>query len=144
MITYSDNISVDNYNEIRKSVGWNMITSDTAKIGLNNSICFVALDSRKPIALARIINNGGNISCIYDVIVLPKYQKKGIGTELMNRVIDYIRNHLKDDEKHLVCLTATKDKEGFYKRFGFRERPKYSSGAGMYQWIKRAPKLIKN
>ena len=35
----------------------------------------------------------------------------------------------------MVSLKAAKNKEGFYKKFGFIERPNEDFGPGMHQWI---------
>lgn len=140
MISYSTKISVYHYNELRKSVGWTIVKPERAERGINNSVCFVAEDDGLPVGLTRLITDGGYVSCIFDVIVNPSYQNQGIGTGLLKRVIDYIMNNLEENENQMVCLFAAKGKEGFYKRFGFEERPNEVSGAGMSQWIYKLTK----
>jgi GNAT superfamily N-acetyltransferase len=137
MITYSDQISVEEYNALRNSVGWKEIKPERAKRGINNSVCFVAAEGEKPVGLARLISDGGYVSAIFDVIVNPDYQKQGIGTELMKRVMRYIADDLGENENQMICLLAAKGKEDFYKRFGFEERPNDNTGAGMSQWVKK-------
>lgn len=142
MITFGDNISVEHYNELRESVGWNAIKPHRAEIGLSNSVCFIAEDEGKAIGMARLITDGGYVSCIFDVIVHPEYQKRGIGTQLLKNVMDYIWEHLEEDETQVICLFAKKGKENFYSKFGFEERPNEISGAGMSQRIKKVSNLI--
>lgn len=137
MITYKNDISVDDYNYLRNAVGWNKIKPEKAEIGLMNSICFVAQDGEKVVGLARLISDGGYVSAIYDVIVDTVYQKQGIGTILMTQVMDYIKDQLGDGENQMIGLFAAKGKEEFYKKFGFLERPNENLGAGMTQWVKK-------
>lgn len=138
MITFTNSITVEDYNTLRKSVGWNIIKPVRAQKGINNSVSFVAEDSGRAIGLARLISDGGYVSAIYDVIVLPEYQGQGIGKALMKQVMEYIMNDLEEGENQMICLFAAKGKETFYKQFGFEERPNEKSGAGMTQWVKKA------
>jgi GNAT superfamily N-acetyltransferase len=85
--------------------------------------------------MARVISDGAYIAYIADVLVLPEYQGRGIGRELMNRVMLYIKGNAVAGEKVYVNLMAAKGKEGFYKRFGFIERPSEQHGAGMNLWL---------
>lgn len=137
MIIYEDYISVEDYNRLRDSVGWNKIKPERAEVGLKNSICFAAYDDETAIGLARIITDGGYVTAIYDVIVHPDYQKQGIGKDLMNLVMEYIGNTLDVGENQMICLFSAKGKEAFYKKFGFQERPNEELGAGMTQWVKK-------
>ena len=77
----------------------------------------------------------GYVVYIADVIVRPDFQGKGIGRELMNYAMNYIKSKLKPGWRIMVNLQAAKDKEGFYKKFGFIERPNEDFGPGMHQWI---------
>ena len=91
-ITYVNNISVEDYNALRKSVNWINVTEKRASIALKNSfyLC-VAMSDNKPIGMARIVSDGGYTYFITDVIVNPDYQGHHIGTELIKRVLDYIK-----------------------------------------------------
>jgi ribosomal protein S18 acetylase RimI-like enzyme len=137
LITFTNQISVEDYNNLRKSVGWNKIKPERAQKGINNSVCFVAADGGKTVGLARLISDGGYVSAIYDVIILPEYQGQGIGKSLMINVMEYIMSDLEEGENQMICLFAAKGKETFYKKFGFLERPNDQLGAGMTQWVKK-------
>ena len=59
---------------------------------------------------------------IYDVGVLPSYQRRGVGVAIMERLIAYV----KDKEFASIGLWAWNDNPAtlpFYKRFGFIEEP---------------------
>ncbi len=57
---------------------------------------------------------------IYDVIVHPDYQKKGIGTILMNEVFKYIQSN-NISTVHLFYVTDNIGVDKFYEKFGFEK-----------------------
>lgn len=59
---------------------------------------------------------------IHDVMVMPEYQNKKIGTSIMNKLIEKIETIKKENPGVRVYLGSSKGKEDFYKRFGFIER----------------------
>lgn len=136
MIDYFHTISVEEYNMLRKSAGWKEIQSEQAQTGLDHSSYLVtAVDGEKTVGLARLVSDGGYIAVIVDVIVLPEYQRQGIGKSLVQKVLDYIKDNLEDGQSVLVNLMAAKGKEPFYSQFGFEKRPTEDLGCGMTQWI---------
>lgn len=66
---------------------------------------------------------------IQDVIVLPAYQQQGIGTQMMDRVMDYIRAHASHNT--IIGLMAACGKELFYEKYDFTRRLTDHLGAGM-------------
>lgn len=132
---FTDDISLDRYNFIRRSVGWREVDKRLAVIGLQNSKKFVAEIDGQAVGMVRIVTDGGYIAVIVDMIVLPEYQGQGIGKVLMQRVMDYLNNKVQDGERIYVSLTAAEGKENFYKPFGFMELPTEGFGAGMSQYI---------
>lgn len=137
-IVYTNNISVDNYNALRKAVSWIKITEKRASIAINNSLylCVAECDG-KPVGMARIVSDGGYTYFITDVIVLPSYQGYHIGTALISRAIDYIRKDVLDGETVMISLMAAYGRESFYERFGFHTRPYGNHGPGMSMWVSR-------
>ena len=76
-------------------------------------------------------------SFIVDVIVLPEYQRKGIGKTMMGKIMEYIHSQLKDGYCIQVDLMSAKGKERFYEGFDFIKRPDDNFGCGMTQRIKK-------
>ena len=76
---------------------------------------------------------GDTICFIYlhDIMVLPEYQSRGIGTMIMNKLLDRIKEIKRENPNLRVYLGASKSKENFYKKFGFVERADADLGAGM-------------
>lgn len=137
-ISYVNNISVEDYNALRKSVNWINVTEKRASIALKNSfyVC-VAVSEGKPVGMARIVSDGGYTYFITDVIVNPDYQGRHIGVELIKRVLDYIKKDVMDGETVMVSLMAAYERESFYERFGFHTRPFGNHGSGMSMWVSR-------
>lgn len=137
-ITYKNNISAEQFNALRVSAGWKVIHSDLAQKGLDNTAYIIAAcDNDLPVGMARVITDYGYTVIITDVVVLPEYQRKGIGREIMARIMAYIDQSIAPDQAKLINLMSAKGKEGFYKKFGFQERPNDTLGCGMTQWIEK-------
>jgi len=73
-----------------------------------------AWDGKRLIGSCRMLSDGICYGAIFDVAVLPEYQKKGIGKGLMNLLI-------KGEELMTIHLTSTFGNEDFYKKLGFKK-----------------------
>jgi GNAT superfamily N-acetyltransferase len=76
-----------------------------------------AYDGDVLIGAARAISDGDQHAAIYDVVLLPEYQKHGIGRQLMKSLLDQLSNI------EAIILYAVPGKEGFYQQFGFGKMP---------------------
>ena len=77
-IEYQNHITVEEYNTLRQSVGWNRIEAEQAQTGLSNSTYQVkAVHGEEVVGMARLISDGGYVVLIAEVIVRPDYQGKG-------------------------------------------------------------------
>ncbi len=78
----------------------------------------VAEDGGKIIGLAGCIESWMDYSVyqIFWVNVLPEHQMKGIGTELVNKLMRKIKKHA---EAQFILIST--DKPEFYMKLGFRE-----------------------
>ena len=131
-ITYTNTLTPVEYNTLRAAVGWQVIEDSLAARGLGNTAYLVcARDGEKAIGMARIITDYGYIVHIADVIVLPDYQGKGLGREIMSRIMAYINDNIAPGEYKIVSLMSAKGKEPFYEKFGLNRRPTDDLGCGM-------------
>ena len=133
MITVKENVkNIEEFNYLYDAVGWGAYEKEITKQALDNTYYSVSIyDNDKIIGYGRLIGDTICFMYIHDVMVLPVYQSKKIGTMIMNKLLEEI-NHIK--EKHpdvLVYLGASKNKEAFYEKFGFITREKANLGAGM-------------
>lgn len=80
----------------------------------NSGVCCFAWADGKIIGAGRAITDRVRYAVIFDMVVLPEYQGRGIGTRIMDFLIDRT-------EAPNVLLHAVPGKEAFYRRFGFRK-----------------------
>lgn len=137
-ITYTNNITVEDYNALRHAVDWIRVADKRATIALKHSfyLC-VAICEDRPVGMVRIVSDGGYTYFITDVIVRPEYQGYHIGSELIRRALDYIEKDVMDGETVMVSLMAAYQRDSFYHRFGFHSRPFGNHGSGMSMWVSR-------
>lgn len=137
-IVYTNTISVEDYNALRVSAGWSEINPEQAQAGLiGNTLLVAAKDGDKMVGVARLVWDGGYAALIKDVLVLPECQGMGIGTAMMEQILDYLKSQMKPGWKVAVDIMTAIRKEGFYEKFGFVSRPRDNRGAGMELWIRK-------
>jgi len=76
-------------------------------------VALAAFDGGRLIGMARALCDGQYQAAIYDVVLLPEYQGRGIGREIMRRLRDLlpVKN---------VMLYSVPGREGFYAKCGYR------------------------
>ncbi len=127
-------ITVNEFIEMRDSVGWGYPEKNTLLKGLSNSLFSVCAEHKdKIVGYGRIIGDGAFTLYIQDIMVKPAYQRSGLGTAIMTEIMTHIRDTYASGT--MVCLMSAKGKEKFYKKFNFIERPNEHYGAGMIQFL---------
>lgn len=122
--------SAEEYNRLRQRVGWDGYDPGVIARALPQTLYGVcAILDGNIIGMARVIGDGGLVYYIQDVIVDPNYQRQGIGTQMMDRVMAYIGDHAAQNS--IIGLMAAHGKESFYERYGFVRRPIDRLGCGM-------------
>ena len=136
MIEYGDEITAEEYMELRKMVGWMEFPLEEAQAGLDNAYMVISVrDEGRAIGVLRLLWDGGYIAFISDVIVALEYQGQGIGRKMVEACIERVKADMKPGYKVKINLMAAKGKEPFYEKFGFSQRPTETNGAGMDQWF---------
>jgi predicted N-acetyltransferase YhbS len=129
--------TVKELTELRRLAGWGIPEAEALKLGLDNSLYGIcAFIGEDIVGTARIIGDRSTCFYIQDVIVHPKYQRRGIGLSMMGKLMEYISKSACDGA--VVGLMSAKGKEQFYERFGFWTRPNDHFGHGMMQFWKKA------
>lgn len=102
------------------AVGWatenktTQVMIDNFNIGfINSTFVFSAWVEERLVGCVRVLSDLHFRSIIYDLAVLPEFQNKGIGKELVQRCI----NACKGSE----WLVQTDKAKGFYEKIGFKE-----------------------
>ena len=80
---------------------------------VNSSLVCFAYDDNRLIGASRAITDGEYHGFIYDVAVLPEYQKRGIGRRMLDELLARL-------PVWRVMLVADESVQGFYRGFGFQ------------------------
>ena len=133
MISIKENVnSIEEFNYLYDAIGWGSYDKKVSEKSLANTMYSVSVyDDDKIIGYGRIIGDGICFLYIHDVMVIPKYQNKKIGSQIMNKLLEKV-NQIKIENPYVrVYLGASKGKEKFYERFGFITREDANLGSGM-------------
>ena len=79
----------------------------------NSGVRCFAWDGSELVGAGRAISDGVRYAVIFDVVLLPEYQRKGIGKKIMTFLVE--RSNVAN-----VLLHAVPGKEKFYEKLGFR------------------------
>ena len=136
MIRYVDQITAEEYMNLRKMVGWVQFPLEEAQACIDNAYMVQCVrDDDKAIGVVRLLWDGGYIAFLSDVIVDPEYQGQGIGRKLVEACINRLKKDMKPGYKVKLTLNSAKGKEPFYAKLGFVERPNEDAGPAMDQWF---------
>ena len=113
-----DHFQLDEIVNLYESVGWTNYLErvDTLQEAYANSLCVLgAYDSENLVGILRAVGDGKTIVFIQDILVLPEYQRQGIGSKLLQAVMERYR-----DVYQMELLTDDTEKtKAFYRSAGF-------------------------
>ena len=133
MIRYIEHVpSAKEFNYLTDSVGWGTRKNNIIDEALRNTLYSLCVyDDDKLIGYGRIMGDKTIFLYIQDVMVIPEYQNKHIGTGIVKNLLEQINTYKKINPDIRTYLGASKGKESFYKKFGFISRPNEDLGSGM-------------
>ena len=133
MIKYIERTpSAEEFNYLTSSVKWGTRKNNIIEEALKNTLYSLCVyDDSKLIGYGRIIGDKTIFLYIQDIMVIPKYQNKHIGTAIMENLLKQINIYKKINPNIRTYLGASKGKESFYEKFGFISRPNEELGSGM-------------
>ena len=133
-ITKETSVSIDDVLHLYQAVGWTNYTNQPQMLeqSLAHSLAiYVARDGEKIVGLVRLVGDGFSSVFVQDLIVLPSYQRQGIGSDLMKEALgDY-----KDAYQVQLVTDQTEKTLGFYRSLGFETLSTYDC-TGMI-WVDR-------
>ena len=125
-------ITANDFNYLTEKVGWGIRDINIVEEALKNTLYSVTIyDDNKIIGYGRLIGDKTIFLYIQDVMVIPEYQNKKIGTKIMNLLIDKVNEYKKINPNIRTYLGASKGKEKFYEKFGYKTRSSVDLGEGM-------------
>ena len=117
-ITKETSVSLDDVLHLYQAVGWTNYTNQPQMLAqaLTHSLAiYLARDGEKIVGLVRLIGDGFSSVFVQDLIVLPTYQRQGIGSTLMKQALsDY-----KDTYQIQLATEESEKTLGFYRSLGF-------------------------
>lgn len=97
----------------------------------NNLFDVIAVCNDEVIGMGRLVGDGVMYWYLQEIIVLPEFQGKGIGTRIVDRLLEYIKDNTTPGTFVSIGLTAATGKDTFYEKFGF------SKSLGMTKYLER-------
>ena len=71
----------------------------------------------------RLVGDGAMYWYLQEIIILPQFQRKGIGTMIVNHLVDYARENSTTGKFTTIGGVSAKGKEPFYEKIGFEVIP---------------------
>ena len=102
------------------SVGWTAYTDHPELLlkGFENSmLTLAAYEGEQLLGIIRTVGDGHTIVFVQDILVFPEYQRKGVGSALLQAILDRY-SHVRQIE---LATDNTPKTIAFYKSMGFRE-----------------------
>ena len=132
VLSEDKNIPVSKLNELFQKIGWERNPQTWPLVLEKSSFVISAWASNELIGFGRIMEDG--VMCMfYDIGVDPSFQKRGVGTKIMEKLISKVKN------KHYVSIGLFTWEENpsnisFYEKFGFE---KVGTGMELVKYMKR-------
>ena len=127
-------VKLEDVLHLYQAAGWTNYTNQPQMLeqALSHSlVIYLALDGDAVVGLIRLVGDGFSSVFVQDLIVLPSYQRQGIGRSLMKEALeDY-----KDAYQVQLVTEQTEKNLGFYRFMGFEILSTYDC-TGMI-WINR-------
>jgi aralkylamine N-acetyltransferase len=134
-ISFSTDREIDLYEleELCDAVGWSRRPIKKVKKAIEHSFCVVSMyhthnDFKRLIGFARATSDHAFNATLWDVVIHPDYQSKGLGKKLVDRVIMELRSA----DISNVTLFADPHVVDFYRRLGFVQDPEGIKGMFWY------------
>ncbi len=110
------------------SVGWERTYKRVCENKKHSTFSVSLYIDKEIVGMGRVVGDGAYFT-IYDIVVDKNYQGLGLGSIVMHEIVDWYKS-IQDDDTFLY-VNASKNRERFYEKFGFRSRPNEDVGAGM-------------
>ena len=114
-----------NYNKeeilgLYTAAGWIAYTENPAALrqGFKHSLLVLAAyEENRLLGIIRAVGDGATIVFVQDILVYPEYRRKGVGTALLQAVLDRYQ-HVRQIE---LVTDNSEETVAFYRSMGFRD-----------------------
>ena len=116
-----DNIlKAEDFVRLRIETGFAEVPVDHARKALQNGLINVsAIYNGELVGMGRLVGDGAMYWYLQEIIILPQFQRKGIGTMIVNHLVDYAKANSMTGKFTTVGGVSAKGKEPFYEKMGF-------------------------
>jgi ribosomal protein S18 acetylase RimI-like enzyme len=122
----------DEFIALRATAGLSPRTPEAARLGLPRSLFAVCVRvEQELIGMGRVVGDGGCSFQIVDIAVHPDYQRQGLGTRIMQALMQYIRESAPNSAH--VSLLADGGAQALYRKFGFELTAPDSVGMALHR-----------
>ena len=111
-------VKLEDILHLYQAVGWTNYTHQPQMLeqALSHSlVIYLALDGDAVVGLIRLVGDGFSSVFVQDLIVLPSYQRQGIGSSLMKEALE----NFKEAYQVQLVTEETEKNVGFYRSMGF-------------------------
>ncbi|MDD4412981.1 MAG: GNAT family N-acetyltransferase [Oscillospiraceae bacterium] len=119
-LVYYENrqVSANQIAELRRSVGWPGMEECYNNPLMTSYYHIACYNKDRLVGYVDTVSNGLTDAYIQDLMVNPEYQGKGVGTKLINKMID----KLKENNIFMISVIyGNAELTPFYQRFGFNQ-----------------------
>ena len=119
-----DVVKLEDVLHLYQAVGWTNYTNQPQMLeqALPHSLAvYLAFDGEKIVGLIRLVGDGFSSVFVQDLIVLPTYQRQGIGSALMKQAL----GDFKGAYQVQLVTEQTEKNVGFYRSLGFEALSTY-------------------
>ncbi|MCI8902397.1 MAG: GNAT family N-acetyltransferase [Lachnospiraceae bacterium] len=113
-------LQAEDFVRLRIETGFAGIPVEHARKALRNGLVNVsALYRGELVGMGRLVGDGAMYWYLQEIIVLPRFQQKGIGTMIVGHLVDYAKVHSVTGKFTTIGGVSAKGKEAFYEKMGF-------------------------
>jgi GNAT superfamily N-acetyltransferase len=128
-VSYESRVpSVEEFRQLFATTGWNdeyHLSPEELHTAISGSWRVLSVfEGGRLVGFGRVVSDGVLHAMIYDLIVAPDRQGRGLGSEILGRLVEACRAAGIRD----VQLFAARGRREFYERRGFRARADDSPG----------------
>lgn len=110
----------EDFIRLRTETGFANIPVEHARKALQNGLVNVsALYHGELVGMGRMVGDGAMYWYLQEIIVLPRFQQKGIGSMIVRHLVAYAKAHSVTGKFTTVGGVSAKGKEPFYEKMGF-------------------------
>ncbi len=123
-VSNQQSIALEAVLHLYQAVGWTNYTYQPQMLekALSHSLAiYLALDGDAVVGLVRLVGDGFSSVFVQDLIVLPSYQRQGIGSDLIKEAL----GDSKDAYQVQLVTDQTEKNLGFYRSLGFETLSTY-------------------